>query len=258
MAPPTLKHMTSHRRLKVGTSVFEVASPGIPHIMKAAGAEWLFIDMEHSGFSIESVKWLLQCTSLAELPCFVRVPSNNYDHIARVLDAGAEGIAVPMVETAEEARHIVGCAKYVPQGHRGVAIQMAHDRYRPGPVQKKLRAANRRTTIMVIIETVAGLKNVEAIASVTGIDCIGIGHFDLSNSLGIAGQFGHPRFRRAVKRINAAAVANKHSIFRMVSSVGEAVRLHKGGADMIAYSGDIWVLHQAMAAGISSIRKRCK
>ena len=258
MAAPTLREMTRHRRLKVGTSIFEFNSPGLPHIMKAAGAEWVFIDMEHSGFGFESVKWLLQSAKAAELPAFVRVPSSRYDRIARALDVGAEGLVLPMVESADEARHIVDCTKYLPQGHRGVALQVAHDDYRPGPVLKKLRDANRRTAIMALIETVPGLESVEEIAAVPGIDCVGIGHFDLSNSLGVAGQFSHPRFRRAVKRVNAAALANHRSIFRMVASAAEAARLYRDGADMIAYSGDIWVMFQAMQAGMDAVRKRCK
>ena len=258
MATPTLREMTQHRRLKVGTSIFELGSPGIPHIMKAAGAEWVFVDMEHSGFSFESVKWLLQSAKAAELPAFVRVPSSRYDHIARALDVGAEGVVLPMVESADEARHIVDCTKYLPKGHRGVALQVAHDDYRPGPVLKKLRDANKRTAIMALIETVPGLESVEEIAAVPGIDCIGVGHFDLSNSLGVAGQFTHARFRNAVKRVNAAALANNRSIFRMVASAAEAARLYRQGTDMIAYSGDIWVLFQALQAGMDAVRKSCK
>jgi len=258
MATNTLKEMMQHRRLKVGSSIFELGSPGIPHIMKAAGAEWVFIDMEHSGFSFESVKWLLQSAKAAELPAFVRVPSSSYNHIARALDVGAEGVVLPMVASADEARHIVDCAKYLPKGHRGVALQVAHDDYRPGPVLNKLRGANQRTAVMALIETVPGLEGVEEIAAVPGIDCIGIGHFDLSNSLGVPGQFSHPRFRNAVKRVNAAALANKRSIFRMVASAAEAARLYREGADLIAYSGDIWVLFQALQTGMDAVRKRCK
>src|SRR3712207_6754367 len=106
----------------------------------------------------------------ADLPTIVRVPSKSYHHIARTADIGAEGIIVPMVGTADEARNIVDCLKYVPEGRRGVALQIAHDRYLPGAVLDKLAAANRRTCLFAQIETADGVANAEAIAAVPGVD----------------------------------------------------------------------------------------
>jgi len=197
-----MKEMAQTRRAKLGTFLVEFNTPGIGQIMKAAGCEYVLLDMEHSGFNFERLKSLLRYMQSAELPTIVRVPSRNYNHIARALDMGAEGLMLPMVSSGEEAAQIVAHAKYPSQGHRGVALQVAHDRYLPGPVLKKLRDANKRTTIFAQIETPDGVANADEIAGVKGIDCLWVGHFDLSASMGIAGQFDHPDFIAAVDLIS--------------------------------------------------------
>ena len=99
--------------------------------------------------------------------------------LARACDMGAEGVMLPMVASADEAKKILESMKYYPEGGRGVALQVAHDDYRPGPVPQKLAAANKRTTFFAQIETADGVKNADAIAAVDGVDCLWVGHFDL-------------------------------------------------------------------------------
>ncbi|MBM3560900.1 MAG: hpch/hpai aldolase, partial [Alphaproteobacteria bacterium] len=197
MPEMTLKEMTRSRDLKVGTMLVEFDTPGIGQIMKAAGIEFVFVDMEHSGFGYESLKRTLRYMQAADMPALVRVPSDRYDHIARALDIGAEGIMIPMVGSATQARHILNCMKYAPEGQRGVGLQLAHDRYAAGPVLQKLKDANDKTTFFALIETAEGADNADEIAAVPGVDCLWIGHFDLTCSLGIPGEFGNPRFRKA-------------------------------------------------------------
>ena len=197
MALTTLKEMAGTRRAKFGTLVIELASPGIGYILKAGGAQFVFLDMEHSGFGFDTVKQLLRYMEAAALSAIVRVPSRHYHHIARALDMGAEGIMTPMVGTVEEAARIAAHAKYPPLGHRGVALGVAHDRYAPGSPVTKMRAANKRVAVFLLVETLEGVENVDEIAAVEGIDGIWIGHFDLSTSLGIPGQFEHPDSHRS-------------------------------------------------------------
>ena len=127
MADQTLKSMTQTRDISVGHFIVEFATPGIGHLMKNAGADYVLFDMEHSGFSIETVKRCVRYMEAANLPMITRVPSKSYDHIARVLDMGAEGVMVPMVNDADEARAVVDAVKYGPEGKRGVALGIAHD-----------------------------------------------------------------------------------------------------------------------------------
>jgi 2-keto-3-deoxy-L-rhamnonate aldolase RhmA len=134
----------------------------------------------------------------------VRVPGCHYHLIAPALDSGAMGIMAPMVETAAQAKQIASWCRYRPDEVRGVAFGMPHDDYRGGDVVQKLREANERTLVIALIETAAGIANAEAIMAVDGIDIGWLGHFDLTNSMGIPGQFDHPDFLTAVDRLVAA------------------------------------------------------
>jgi 2-keto-3-deoxy-L-rhamnonate aldolase RhmA len=258
MTAHALKGMAQTRRPKFGHFIVEFSTPGIGHIIKSAGCDFALLDMEHSGFGFDTLKSMLRYMEAAELPTIVRPPSKEYHHIARACDMGAEGLMTPMVGSAEEARRIVSYMKYPPVGVRGVAPQVAHDRYRPGPVHEKLTNANQKTTLFAQIETAQGLDNVEQIAAVEGVDCLWIGHFDLSASMGIPAQFDNPRFIAAIDRCIAAARANNKALGHLVPTVDEGVRLNQAGFDFICYSGDVWVLHNALAAAVGELRARTK
>jgi len=208
MAEAGLKAMARTKTPKFGHFIVEFATPGIGHIMKSAGCDFTLFDLEHSGFGFETVKSALRYFEAADLPAIVRVPSREYHHIARAMDMGAEGLMLPMVGNVDEVRHIVNSMKYHPAGKRGVALQVAHDRYRPGTVADKFLAANQRTTLFCQIETEEGVKNADKMAAIEGVDCLWVGHFDLSVSLGIPGQFDHPLLVETVDR--AIAKCNEH------------------------------------------------
>src|SRR6201993_1910988 len=137
MSDRSLKAMVGSKSPKFGHFIVEFATPGIGHIMKSVGCDFTLFDLEHSGFGFETVKSAMRYFEAAGLPAIVRSPSKEYHHIARACDMGAEGIMLPMVGSAEEAKAIVDAIKYHPEGGRGVALQIAHDRYRPGSVKEK-------------------------------------------------------------------------------------------------------------------------
>ncbi|XWN30311.1 MAG: aldolase/citrate lyase family protein [Devosia sp.] len=255
----TLKEQCATKKLKVGHFIVEFATPGIGHIVKNAGCDFALFDLEHSGFSFETAKSAVRYFEAAGCPTIVRVPSKAYDHIARGLDIGAEGIMLPMVNDAEEARHILDCVKYVPAGKRGVALGIAHDGYsQPTNVLRGLKAANARTTLFAQIETKAGVENAEAIASLDGVDCLWVGHFDLSCSLGIPGKFDHPDFVAAIETVVKACKKTKTALGRLVPTVEQGGALYKEGFDFICYSGDVWLLGAALKAGVDDIRAAAK
>jgi 2-dehydro-3-deoxyglucarate aldolase/4-hydroxy-2-oxoheptanedioate aldolase len=115
------------------------------------------------------------------------------------------GIMAPMVASAEEARHIVSCTRYPPAGRRGAAFGFASDDYIGGRVADKIKIANERTLVMCLIETAEGIENVDKIAAVPGVDVLWLGHFDLTNFLGIPAQFDHPKYVKAIQNLTAAA-----------------------------------------------------
>ena len=165
MAEHRLKDLAGTKAPKFGHFIVEFATPGIGHILKSAGCDFVLFDLEHSGFGFETVKSAIRYFEAADVPVIVRVPSKEYHHIARAMDMGAEGLMLPMVGTVAEAKHILNSMKYTPEGGRGVALQVAHDRYRPGAVTDKFTAANKRSTFFCQIETAEGVENAEKIAA---------------------------------------------------------------------------------------------
>lgn len=259
MSDRGLKAMAGTKAPKFGHFVVEFATPGIGHILKSAGCDFVLFDLEHSGFGYETVKSALRYFEAAQLPAIVRAPSKEYHHIARACDMGAEGVMLPMVGSAKEARHILDCMKYDPDGKRGVALQVAHDRYRPGAVAEKFKAANARTTLFCQIETAEGVKNADALAAMEGVDCLWVGHFDLSVSLGIPGKFDHPTFLKAIDKVANATAKHKKSLGRLVPNVETGIEINKRwNFDFICYSGDVWVLHNALAEAVTQLRAGCK
>ena len=257
MSESPLKTMASHRKLKAGHFIFEFDTPGIGYILKHAGCDYVVLDTEHSGFGIETVKRVMTYVRAAELPTIVRSPSREYKDIARILDAGADGVMLPMVSTADEAKSIIQSMKYVPGGARGVVLRSAVDRYTTGPTTEKLAAQNRRTMLVAQIETAQGVENTQAIGALEEVDCLWVGHFDLSCSLGIPGDFEHPRFIEAIDAVIEAGRATDTSLGRLVPDVDSGIELFAQGFDFIAYSADSWALGDAVAAGLSAIRGGC-
>ena len=258
MAEQGLKAMAGTRTAKLGHFIVEFATPGIGHILKSAGCDFVLFDLEHSGFGFETVKSAIRYFEAADLPVIVRVPSREYHHIARAMDMGAEGLMLPMVGSAEEARRIIDAMKYHPAGKRGVALQVAHDRYRPGTVADKFIATNKRTTLFCQIETAEGVENVDELAALDGVDCLWVGHFDLSVSLGVPGEFDHPKFQAAIEKTAAATKKHGKSLGRLVPTVESGVEVFGQGFDFVCYSGDVWVLHNALAEAIGKLREGCR
>ncbi len=254
----TLRDMVQHKRLKSGTLVWEFAVPGIGHLLAAGGSEFVFLDTEHSGLGIDTLKSTLQFLQAASIPALVRPPGRSYENIARALDAGAEGLILPMVGSGEEAQRIVQCAKYAPMGARGVALGIAHDGYTSGPVAEKLAEANRRSVLFALVETRDGAENADDIAAVDGIDGLWIGHLDLSTSLGIPGEFDNPDYIAAVDRIAAAATHHGKSLGRMAETAEEGAKLFARGHDFIAIGTDTQLYTEVLKSRLAALRAACE
>jgi 2-keto-3-deoxy-L-rhamnonate aldolase RhmA len=145
---------------------------------------------------------------------------------------------IPMVDSAEQAKKIVEATHYPPVGRRGAAFSFSHDHFMPGAPADKVKAANERIMVIAQIETERGVAEVEKIAAIDGIDVLWIGHFDLSNFLGIPGQFDHPKFKEALKRVVGAAKANKKGLGYMATSPALAAEWRGMGFNMIAAGTD--------------------
>jgi 2-dehydro-3-deoxyglucarate aldolase/4-hydroxy-2-oxoheptanedioate aldolase len=171
-----------------------------------------------------------------------------------MLDAGAMGIMVPMVESGEQARQIASWCRYPPQGVRGVAFGMPHDDYTDGDVPQKMQEANERTLVIALIETAKGIADVEAIVATNGIDIGWLGHYDLTTSMGIPGQFEHPDFLAAVDRLLAACEKNGKPAGVLAGSMEAAEAWRRRGFRIIAYKTDIGLLQDALRTALNALR----
>ena len=253
MAGQALRRRALEGETIPGAMVFEFFTPGIAQVLALAGSQYVIYDMEHGGFSIEQLKSQCSyCRGIGIEP-MVRVPRGEYHFLARALDVGARGVMVPMVDSVEQARAIAEATHYPPHGRRGAAFGFPHDDYEPGDPAAKMRFANARNLVIAQIETERGLAAVEDIAEVEGIDCLWLGHFDLTNFLGIPGQFDSPLYTEAVKRIVAAGRKHKKALGYMAADAASAQRHRALGFNMIATGTDHGILLDGVRRILSAV-----
>jgi 2-keto-3-deoxy-L-rhamnonate aldolase RhmA len=238
-----------------GTMIMEFFSPGMPAVIAATGAEFALWDMEHTGAGLETMKAMIAGSRGISLPPLVRVPRGEYHFIARALDIGAHGIMVPMVGSAAEAAAIAAASHYPPAGRRGAGFGVAHDDYKLAPPPEAMAKADARTLMIAQIETVEGLNEVEAIAATPGIDVVWLGHFDLSNFMGIPAQFKHPDFIAAARRIADAARAHGKIAGILATDTAWAEEYWGYGYRMLAYGLDHLLFQQGLRAGLETLRR---
>jgi 2-dehydro-3-deoxyglucarate aldolase len=245
-----LKNKLKENQLTLGSWI-TLGHAGVAEIFANAGFDWLVVDLEHSTISIEQAGELIRTIDLAGAAPLVRLTSNDTNQIKRVMDAGAHGIVVPMVNSAKEAEMAVASTRYAPKGHRGVGLARAQ-RYGNG-FRDYLHWQWDNPVVIVQIEHQDALDHLEAIFSVPGVDGFIIGPYDLSCSMGMPGEFDRPKFKEAMAKILATALelgcpAGLHivepDIVRLEQVISE-------GYKFIAYSVDIRMLDVAARAGIA-------
>lgn len=176
----------------------------IARLAKTAGFDMIYIDVEHSSFSLDTTGQICLAALGVGIAPFVRVPSNTPEYISRVLDGGALGVIAPHIVSAEEAGEVVKAAKFPPLGERGAAGGLPHLHYRSFPAEEAYAAVNDATMVIVQFESANAVEKAEEIAAVEGVDMVLIGVNDMLNSLGLPGQYEHARVRDAYARTIAA------------------------------------------------------
>ena len=239
----------------VGTMMCEFATTGIPRIAAEAGADFAVYDLEVSGWTMETIRILMASSRPDKMVPLVRIPVIEDHFISRALDLGAMGLAIPQVETEEQAQTVVAWAKYPPEGRRNVCFGIAQDDYSGGDIVEKMAAFNRETLLVAHIENVAGLNNADRIAGVDGIDVIWIGQYDLTVSLGIPGQFQNPVFLRAADRVVEACHRHGKAAGFGSLDLEELASAPRKGYRFLVYVADLWIYQQALADGVSRVRK---
>jgi 2-keto-3-deoxy-L-rhamnonate aldolase RhmA len=198
--PGSFQQKLRNGEVVLGQMVMEFFTPGIGPMLANAGLDFVIYDMEHGRCDIALVAEMIASCRGTGIAPLVRVPDQQMAPLSRVLDLGAAGVMVPRVETRAQAERIVAELKYAPQGKRGVALGMPHDMYKVGGAGY-LQEANQTTVVIIMVETALAFENLEEIVSVPGVDIAWVGHYDLTTSMGIPAQFGHPLFLDAMQSL---------------------------------------------------------
>jgi 2-keto-3-deoxy-L-rhamnonate aldolase RhmA len=252
-------------QLALGIGVRLVRNVDIIKVMKAAGFDWLFLDLEHGGMSIETACEISVAAQDSGIAPIVRVPYGELAMATRVLDGGALGIVIPHVDTAEEAREIADRLRYPPRGHRSVGGGQAQFDYAPMKLGEMTRRSDDNTLITVMIETPKAVRNAEAIAAVPGIDSLLVGSSDLSMEMGIPGENGHPKIQEAVDKVVSAC--KKHGKWAGMGGAysEELLQLYIGkGMKLLLAGNDLPMLtnaartHQARVRALQKTRAKTK
>lgn len=249
-----LKKRLREGGLVVGTIISEVRNPNVAYMLAQCGFDFFILDNEHGTYSSETVSNIIAAARGAGISVIVRIPEIRRATILKPLDSGAAGLLVPQVNTVDQAKEIIKHAKYPPAGDRGVALRRAHSLYGKPAAAEYLKQANEDTFIAVQAESTKAIENLEEIVSVPGIDCIFVGPFDLSVSLGIPGQVTHPREVEAIDKI--LEVCQKHNSVAgiLMFDLAALKPLVEKGMRFVAYSSDISLLADAAAKGVVELK----
>jgi 2-keto-3-deoxy-L-rhamnonate aldolase RhmA len=191
-------------KIAAGMGAKLIGGVEIASLMRTAGFDWLFIDLEHGKLSVESACDLATASLAVGIAPIVRIPARQYWLGARLLDGGALGIVVPHVDTAEEARAIVDAFRFPPLGHRSMSGNYPHFGFAGVPSAAATQMLDAATFLIAMIETPAAVDAAESIASVLGLDALLVGCSDLSAEMGIPGEVGHDRIANALERVVGA------------------------------------------------------
>ncbi len=241
-------------RIPVGHMVWEFSTRGIAMILDSVDLDFTIFDMEHSCIEIEKIADLIAWSKAARFAPFVRVPQGQYDFLARVMDAGALGVMIPNVETPEHAKAIVDAVKFAPLGRRGVGLGSAHTDYIGPDPRQYFQQINESSVVICQIESTTGVANAEAIAATPGVDILWVGHFDLSQSMGIPGDFHDPRFIANLRRTVEAARKHGKRLGIQPSSVKQAEEWMAIGFDVISWGVDTAVYRNALDQHVKWVR----
>ena len=202
------KKMLKANELVLCMGVNQLRTPNIAMIAAACGFDAVYIDLEHNPTSLETAAAVCVAALGMGLTPIARVTSHDPHDATRILDCGAQGVMVPHIQDAREARDVVEACLYAPKGHRSAFGSGPALGYAAIPQAEVCQILNRETLLMTMIETPEAVGNIDAIAAVDGVDVLHIGASDLSTEMGIPGQYAHPRMRDAFEKVAAAARAN--------------------------------------------------
>lgn len=252
-----LKQKLQKRQVTIGSWI-TMGNTVVAEIMAGSGYDWLTVDMEHSAITIDIAQDLIRVIELSGVVPLVRVGKNDSNLIKRVMDAGAHGVIVPMVNSKDDAEKAVASVKYSPKGFRGVGLARAQ---KYGFDFAGYKTWNDEESIVIVqIEHIQAVENLEEILSVHGVDGFIIGPYDLSGSLGVPGQFDNPDVKDALKKVlDISKKTNALSGYHVIPPEAEAFyEKVNEGYKFIAHSLDILFLGNQCRATLKAIKENLR
>jgi 4-hydroxy-2-oxoheptanedioate aldolase len=244
-------------RLAAGERVYglinSIAAPLLVEMIGYAGFDFVILDLEHVGVNPQTLEDLIRAAECCGLTPLVRVPGVEPGTILRALDAGAQGIVVPRVQDAQQARQAVCAARYHPLGERGISGGRTTG-FGTLPLAEYMALANREIMVVAMIEDADGVRNIEAIVAVPGIDMVLEGAIDLSQSLGLPAQAQHPRVQEAVRRVAAACAAQGIAFCAIPRVDGQHEAWCEAGIKAFLLGDDRGISARAMRAHLAGYR----
>jgi len=238
-----------------GTMIRQARDPGAPTVFAAAGYDFVFIDMEHGNYSMETMADLIRGAKSAGIASIIRVPHLETFFISRILDAGAEGIMVPMTSTKRQAEEVVRFSKYTPLGQRGFGTQTGQTDYKPLKASEAMREANEHTLIVAQIETPEAIENIDAILEVEGIDVGLIGPNDLSISMGMTDQMGSEIITKAIEKVVESAKKKGKASGIHIGNIEALKKWRAKGMTVLAYSTDIAFMYNTSKSSLEELKR---
>lgn len=249
----TFRHeLRAHRRL-LGVMISEIRNPNIAVMLHAAEMDFMIIDMEHGVFDWSDMGAMVTVARGTRVSPLVRIPELRREPVIKCLDAGAAGVVVPMVESAEQAAEAVRLVKYPPMGDRGVTLRRAHNEYRTRAMKEYFSQANEQTVVIVQIETAAALERVEAIAAVPGLDGLLVGPADLAASRGHPERIWDAELRDLYKVVQVSA--RRHGLAAGIQAVSrsQAAGVIGDGFSFISVTSDVRLIVDGAAAEVIAL-----
>ena len=249
-----LKEALLEKRVTLGSWI-QLGHPGIAEILANVGFEWIVVDCEHTDIDVAEFTSIARAMHGRGAVPLVRVRENDTLTIRQMLDVGAEGVIVPLVNNAEEARNAVKAVKYPPEGIRGFAFSRANDY--GAQFSEYVSNANKNTVVLVMIESKEAVKNIDSILAVDGIDGVFMGPYDLSGSYGVVGETSHPLLLSAYRSVvKAAEKAGKTAGIHVVIPKKETIiRAINDGFEFIALGMDDVYLDQGSRDALKTAKE---
>jgi 4-hydroxy-2-oxoheptanedioate aldolase len=245
-------------RLAEGETVFgpfmKLASPQIVEIAGLAGFDFVILDTEHGPLSFETVENLVRAAEVVDIAPLVRVYDKNPSLIVRGLDVGAQGVLVPHISSVAEAESLAETARFAPHGERGVCRYVRAAEFSSLDRYAYFDKANRNTLVIAMIEGEDGIGNLDEILSVSGIDVVFIGPYDLSQSLGIPGQVTDPRVVEKMREVADAVRSRGKVVGTFVDNAEAARRWADLGVQFISISVDVGLVYNGMRDTVVALR----